>query len=222
MDRVQQKKPLSLTKEHGMVTAFQVKILNPHPRAESKYLPQKHILLASFFMISEFMPHNESKSQNMRPICIYTSVLLLVKIVAQHNFEQQRHLLDLFAICSTHCIRYLTRLTFSCKSYSNLILTSTLFDPIPRCLNPALQIFSGQGFPPAALPSSSSAGRCPSSGPSRWPAGSQKSPPHLFVPCCQVPPSNPWVLSLQVLQGVQLPLFYKHSTGLSHPAIWKL
>ena len=105
MDRVQQKKPLSLTKEHGMVTAFQVKILNPQPRADSKYPPQKHILLASFFMISEFMPHNESKSQNMRPICIYTSVLLLVKIVAQHNFEQQRHLLDLFAICSAHCIR---------------------------------------------------------------------------------------------------------------------
>ena len=101
MDRVQQKKPLSLTKEHGMVTAFQVKILNPQPRAESKYPPQKHILLASFFMISKFIPHNEFMSKNVQPICIYTSVLLSVKIVAQHNFEQQRHLLDMFAMCST-------------------------------------------------------------------------------------------------------------------------
>ena len=125
--------------------------------------------------------------------------------------------------CHVRTVSY----TFSYKSYSNLlfwnlvlnILTSTLFDPIPRFLNPALQIFSGQGFPPVALPPSPSTGRCPSSGPSQWPAGSQRSPPHPFAPCCHVRPSNPWVPSLQGLQGVQLTLFYKHSTGLSHPAI---
>ena len=146
--------------------------------------------------------------------------------ISWKQMQHMRNMLESRRLLVTSQSTFLVQRYYKVSASSDLLcckkLDINLFAKIFRCLIPALQIFLGRGFPPVALPSLSSTGRCPSSGPSRWPAGSQKSPPHLFAPCCQVPPSNPWVLSLQVLQGVQLPLFYKHSTGLSHPAIWKL